>query len=339
MPTESKTKFPFKECSAILLFSDDAQYEPDPNFLYCAGESIDGSILVWKKDEKILITSKMNASKAERIFDGSVFAIDWKDAGSTIKKLIPRGKVGLDFGNLRTQGYLRLLKMFGKGRIVDISSKLNDLRRVKAQKEIEKIASAVKISKKILGELQLSPKMSEIDVVNSLILACAKEGVVPAFPPIVAAGINSKEPHHKPTQKKLGNGLVLIDFGVRYKHYNADLTRCYFLGSCKEEKKAYEQAKSIQHEIIDNMPSFHTGGQLAQFAQNACKKAGWGKMIHSIGHGLGLEVHDPPSLGFSSKDKLEDGVVLAIEPGWYGKKFGVRFENDVVWGKRKAKVL
>ena len=234
---------------------------------------------------------------------------------------------------------MRLLKLLGKNRVADVSEQMEEMRRVKSRQQIEKISKAVRISKNILHSLELKPSMTELDVVRELGMACAEEGVSFAFPPIVAAGINAREPHHEPGAKKLGQGVVLVDFGAQYQHYNADLSRCYFLGPCKEERIKYEQAKAIHDAILDEMPSLHTGGQLARFADAQCKKRGWGRMLHAIGHGLGLEVHDAPHLGLKSTDKLQEGVVLAIEPGWYGKKFGVRFENDVVWGKKKARLL
>ncbi|MCL6088891.1 MAG: Xaa-Pro peptidase family protein [Candidatus Marsarchaeota archaeon] len=332
-------RFPFTGASSVLLFSGDVPNGPGPNFLQPAGADIDGAILVWTRGGKTLVTSKMNALKAEHLFGGRVLAVDWKDIGPTIKRLAPHGKVGLDLRHLRAERYVRLCKLLGKDRVVDAGRQLDDLRRVKSPQQIAKIAKAVSISKDILNSIELKPSMTELDVVRQLAIECAERNVSFAFPPIVAAGENAREPHHEPMAKKLGNGVVLIDFGAQYQHFNADLSRCYFLGSCKEEKKKYEEAKEIHDSILDEMPALHSGGELARFADRQCKKMGWGRMLHAIGHGLGLEVHDPPSLGLQSKEKLQDGVVLAIEPGWYGKKFGVRYENDVAWGKKKARLI
>ncbi|VVB56481.1 Xaa-Pro dipeptidase [uncultured archaeon] len=331
--------FPFKNCSSILLFSGEAEDGPDPNFFHLSGADVDGAILVWTQKGQTLITSKMNAAGAAAQFSGRVLAPDWKDIGSTIKSLVPAGKVGLDLRSLSARRYVRMGQLLCAKRLVDAGEQLDNLRRVKKPQQIAKIAKAVKISKQILDELELKPSMTELDVVKALNLACAKRGTSFAFPPIVAAGPASREPHHIPGPRKLGRGIVLIDFGAQYQHLNADLSRCYFLGPCPEEKKKYEEAQQIHDSILDEMPSLHTGGQLARFADAQCKKMGWGRMIHAIGHGLGLEVHDPPHLSLASKDKLQNNVVLAIEPGWYGKKFGVRYENNVVWGRKKARLL
>ncbi len=332
-------KFPFSGFSSLLLFSGEASDGPDPNFLQFSGSDVDGAIFVWTKKGQTLITSKMNADSAASQFSGQVLAVDWKDIGPTLKKIVSSGKIGLDMGSLNARRYLRLGKLMSAKRLVDACEKLDNERRVKRPEQIAKIAKAVRYSKDILHSLELKPSMTELDVVKSLNLACAQRGLSFAFPPIVAAGINSREPHHIPGTRKLGHSMVLIDFGAQYQHFNADLSRCFFLGPCKEERKKYAEAKQIHDSILDEMPSLHTGGALAKFADLQCKKMGWGRMIHAIGHGLGLEVHDPPHLSLSSKDKLQNNVVLAIEPGWYGKQFGVRFENDVVWGKKKARLI
>ena len=334
------SKFPFSNCRSVLLFTGDVSHSPNPNFLKFASCEVDGAILVWMPKEKALITSKMNALAAQNQFSGRVLAIDSSDIGSVLKKMLPAGKVGLDFRYIRADRYMRLVKLFGMKRLVDVSDVLDGLRRVKQPDEIAKISKAIRISKDILASLELSSSMSELDVVRQLSIGCTERDVSLAFPPIVAAGANAREPHHLHSSKKLGNGIVLIDFGAQYQHYCADLSRCYFLGPAKEERKRYEEAKEMHAAIVDEILSFSTGGELGRFADNyARKRLHWPQMIHSIGHGLGIEVHDPPHLGLKSKDKLQEGVVLAIEPGWYGKKFGVRFEDDIVIGKKKARVL
>jgi len=334
------SKFPFKSCRSALLFSGDVSNEPDPNFLQTAGCDVDGAILAWTKKEKVILTSKMNATKAESSFKGRVVSIDSIDLSKTLKAMLPNGRIGLDLSHITAARYLRLGKLMGRNRLVDISDDLDNLRRVKRKDEIAKIKKAVQISKSILSSLRLSPSMTELDVVRQLGLKCAERNVIFAYPPIVAAGKNSREPHHDPGPSHLGQGVVLIDFGVKYQHYCADLSRCYFLGPAKEERQKYEEAKKIHAAVVSAIPTFKTGGELGRFADEySRKKLHWPRMLHSVGHGLGLEVHDPPHLGLKSKDRLQPGVVLAIEPGWYGKDYGVRYEDDLVIGKKKAQIL
>jgi Xaa-Pro aminopeptidase len=333
-------RFPFPNCRSVLLFSGDVSHAPNSNFLHAAGCDVDGAILVWSGREKALLTSKMNATRAENCFEGRVLSADYADITPTLKRLLPSGKIGLDFRSIRAERYLRLCRLFGKSRLVDVSDPLENLRRVKKEEEISKIAKAVRISKEVLESLSLRPSMTELDVVRQLALGCLERDVSFAFPPIVAAGVNAREPHHEPGSKKLGHGVVLIDFGAKFQHYCADLSRCYFLGPAKEERARYEEAKEMHAAIVDEIPNFRTGGELGRFADEYAKKRlHWPPMLHSIGHGLGIEVHDSPHLGLKSKDKLQPGVVLAIEPGWYGKTYGARFEDDLVIGKKKARVL
>lgn len=332
--------FPFHGCSSLLLFSSDAASGPGANFLYNAGADVDSSVLLWTKSSKTLLTPKMNERQARALFKGRVVPIGPGQLAPTIKRLAPRGKIGLDFESLTASRHLTLAKLLGgQKRFVDVSEKLESMRSVKKKEEISRICKAVSISKNILSSLHLSSSMTELDVVRQLAGECLKRDVSFAYPPIVAAGAASSQPHHTPAARRLGHGVVLIDFGVKYKNYCADLSRCYFLGPAKEERARYEEAKKVFHSIVDSMPSCRTAGELVRMGDKEMKKAGWPQLIHAPGHGIGLEVHEDPHLYSKSNERLRPGMVMALEPAFYCPRFGVRYENEVVWGKKKAKVL
>ena len=136
-----------------------------------------------------------------------------------------------------------------------------------------------------------------------------------------------------PDGSRLGN-FVLVDFGVRHGGYCSDFTRCYFRKKAAQERAAYEKCRRIFEEIVAGLPSCRTGRDVALLSEKVMKKKGLPPLIHSIGHGIGLEVHEYPHLGAKSDEKLE-GAVLALEPAAYFARFGVRYEGMVAHVKGK----
>jgi len=328
----------FEKCKTAFLFNDSPAHTVDSNFYKHAGADIDGSILVLRKGKKTLITSQLNFSEAKKLCNFSVKLYPKGKIAPFLKKFAPAGSIGLDFESISAARLLRLKKIFGK-RIVDISSTLAWQRVQKTPDEIEKIKKAAKISRKILSSLHLSSKESEIDVANRLKIECLKAGAALAYPPIVASGKNSSNPHHSPTKKKLGNGIVLIDFGVKYENYCSDLTRCFFLGACKKEKQKYSEAKQIFFEMLHSMHRFRTCAAVAKYSQSCMKKAGWPAPVHAIGHGIGLDIHEHPYFYAKTKKRLLPNSIFAIEPGCYLSNFGVRYEDDILLTRKKAKLI
>lgn len=334
--------FPFRRPDAVLLFSPDSTGRPDANFFRHSNTTADSCALLISKKGKTIICPQMNARQCESESECKVAVIKrGEKLPSVIERLLPRRRkfsFGLDMENISAEKYLRLKAAMKNASFTDVSAQLAGMRMAKTPAEISKIRKAAKLSGEILQSLHFSSSMSELDVVRQLSLKCAERNLLFAYPPIVATGANSSMPHHAPGKKRL-SGITLIDFGVKYENYCADLTRCFFIGSCREERKKYSEAQEIFHDILDGAASCETAGDIAKLADSVVKKHNWPEMIHAPGHGLGLEVHEAPRLSLSSHERLSDGVVLAIEPGWYGKKFGVRFENDIVLGGKSARVL
>jgi Xaa-Pro aminopeptidase len=324
---------------ALLLFNGELAHGCDPNFYYFTGSSIDNSLAVLTPDSATLFCAKMNLAQAK--------AGAWmecretgKDVLAQVKKLIGRGKIGADFDSISASRHLRWKRALGK--LFDAGKEMDTVRARKDEAEIGKIAKAVSATKKIFEKVEsrLAPGRSESEIAKSLIIMAHEGGFEPSFEPIVASGANSRFPHHVPGKQKLGEGIVLVDFGVRSEGYCSDITRCYFLGGCKREKEAYGMAQDTFAELLGIMQSFKTGGGIAAESERLMKKLKLPPMPHSIGHGLGIEVHESPSLRKGSGDAIAPGNVLAIEPSAYFKSFGVRFEEDVlVLSGKKARVL
>ena len=162
-----------------------------------------------------------------------------------------------------------------------------------------------------------------------------------SFEPIVASGKNSSKPHAVPTDKKIDLGDVLtIDFGCKYKGYCSDMTRTVFVGYVPEE------AKNIYDLVLKNQlqtaKEYKDGAQikvLSKMVENDFKLNGY-DLVHALGHGVGLDIHEMPVISRRNEEKLKEKMVVTNEPGIYlPGKFGVRIEDTVLVGKEGSENL
>ncbi len=213
------------------------------------------------------------------------------------------------------------------------------LRCVKDETEISSIQRAVDISEQVLEELkQLLGKNqlhSESDVAHEmhrLAVEYGADGV--GFESIVASGAHAAEPHYKTKRHQLQqNQCLLLDFGFTYNGYTADITRTLFLGEAPLRfRDTYNRVKECADLCVDACKPGATAQELFQLSHDYFKKYSLDHYyLHSLGHGLGLDVHEPPSLGASQETTLKPGMVITIEPGLYfAGEFGVRIEDDVL---------
>ncbi|NCN87631.1 MAG: M24 family metallopeptidase [Candidatus Pacebacteria bacterium] len=222
-------------------------------------------------------------------------------------------------------------------------------RMIKDSSEINLIKEACKISKKSFEIVRnkLKEGMTEIEVEELLEETMSEQGSQkPAFPTIIAFGENGALPHHQPTKKKLDkNTAILIDFGATYQNYRSDMTRSFWFGDdpTDEFRKIEEIVKKAYSLALDVSRNTNvTASQIDLSAREYIKYQGYSdQFIHTTGHGLGLEIHEKPSLNWKNDEKLLNKTVFTIEPGIYLKgKFGFRYENTILLDKdTKEKVL
>jgi len=164
-----------------------------------------------------------------------------------------------------------------------------------------------------------------------------------SFETIVAAGARTALPHAEPTGEKLGSDqLLLIDMGATRAGYCSDMTRMLFTGTPGQKTRAlYAAVLKAQLAAIDAVREGVTGGQVDRAARSVLRREGLEKaFVHSTGHGLGLEIHEPPRLGRKDQTKLRAGMVVTIEPGAYVEgSGGVRIEDTVLVTRNGCEVL
>jgi Xaa-Pro aminopeptidase len=159
-------------------------------------------------------------------------------------------------------------------------------------------------------------------------------GAEPSFPPIVAGAANGAVPHAEPGEREIGEGeLVVFDMGAQLDGYCSDCTRTFATGEIDEEAmKVYELVRSAQQAALNAVRAGVTGKDADAAAREPIGDAGHGDEFgHGTGHGVGLEVHEAPTLSPRSEDTLAENEVVTVEPGIYLKgRFGVRIEDLVV---------
>ena len=293
----------------------------DSNFFYSSGVDLDHSFFL--SNPRVLFVPKLNFTLARRLFSGRVIA--YSNVSEVLGKFIRKKQIrmlGTDFRSLPVSAYKKLSKL---ARLKDYSEQFLLVRAKKRKNEISKIRKAVQFSKKIFSELEsrIHHMKTESDVRSFLLTRTLELGLEPAFEPITASGSNSRFPHYQSGNNAKLHDMVLVDYGVRYEHYCSDLTRCFFLKHGTKAEKTYLVMQEMFADIIDNFPDFVSGKGLAVFTEKLYAKHSLPLPPHSIGHGIGLDVHEYPRLSKRYKDLLV-GTTMAIEPSAYFNSFEKR---------------
>lgn len=228
-----------------------------------------------------------------------------------------------------------------------LASVIEAQRMVKSAKEIALIRRSVELNSQAFESglrAARRGRTTEAGLAAHIDYEMRKRGAErPSFETIVAAGERSALPHAQPSQRLLGkNELLLIDMGATLDGYASDMTRVVFLGRPNGRiKRLYRAVWESQQAAIDAVRPGVTAGFVDRKAREALKKHKLDKaFVHSTGHGLGLEIHEPPRLGKGDKSRLVEGMAITIEPGVYLEGFGgVRIEDTVVVTRSGCEVL
>ena len=181
----------------------------------------------------------------------------------------------------------------------------------------------------------IKPGQTEIEVARFLKVKTIKYGAQgQAFRFIIASGKSAAEPHHKPTNKIIRKGeMIIIDFGVKISGYCTDLSRTVFIGvPNKKQKQIYDVVLKAQEKTIKGVSSSVVAKEIDDMARSYIEKNGYGKnFIHSTGHGVGKRIHETPKIGPMNNRSLKTGQIVTIEPGVYIKDWGgVRIEDMIL---------
>jgi len=221
--------------------------------------------------------------------------------------------------------------------MVPISGVIENIRLYKTEEEIATLKRAGEIADAAYEHIQtfIKPGMKEIEVANELEFFMRNQGATSSsFDIIVASGYRSALPHGVASDKKIETGeLVTMDYGALYNGYCSDITRTLAIGEISDELRTiYETVKTAQERGVHQIKPGLTGQEADAITRDYITDKGYGDFFgHSTGHGLGLEVHEQPSLAKTSTEVLKPGMVVTVEPGIYIPQVGgCRIEDDIV---------
>lgn len=254
-------------------------------------------------------------------------------------------KVGFDSERTPYNGYEKLKSELPNATLIPVEAPLQPLRNIKDAEEIDLLKDAANLGSEgydfVLALLE--PGITEIALATELEIFWKRKGSKGlAFDPIIAFGPNSAMPHYRPNTTKLKQGdTVLIDIGVNLKHYHSDMTRTTFFGTPDPRvAKIYTIVKEAQEKALSLCEPGTPLGEIDAISRSHIDAAGYGQYYtHGLGHGVGLEIHEFPSIRKTiaatphphSNIPLEPGMVITIEPGIYLPGFGgVRIEDTIL---------
>ena len=213
---------------------------------------------------------------------------------------------------------------------------LKDFRAVKSDEEIELISRAEHIGDMAFSHIldYIKPDVSERDIALEIEFFMRKNGAEAlSFDTIVATGAHGAMPHAEPDERKISKGdFVVLDFGCKYKGYCSDMTRTVCVGKASEEmKKVYNTVLKAQLTSLDMLSAGINPSDVHKNALNIIDELYPKSFGHSLGHGVGLEIHENPTLSLKNTTLLKSGNVVTVEPGIYLNGFcGVRIEDVAV---------
>lgn len=294
-------------------------------------------------DTRYLLQAKEEVQHCKRIVITDVGL--YEEAAK--RNLLSKGaRVGFESQQVTYALYRTLRRLFPEMSFVSTADIVEEVMLVKEEAEVEMIRRAAAISDKVFQEILsvLRPGVRELDIAAEISYLQQRNGAQrDAFETIVASGERSCLPHARASEKKIKTGdLVTVDFGCVVNGYNSDLTRTVAVGkTTMQAKRMYAAVLEAQREAIASTKAGMWAKELDAIARTRIERRGFGKYFnHSLGHGLGLHVHERPKISRLSKEQLHEGSVITIEPGVYIPGFGgVRIEDDVVVTKEGCEVL
>lgn len=346
---ELKTKLGARELDAFVAVQ---------NARYLSGTTASAAVIV-STQEPMLLCKRLELNRAKR--EGAIedihsyfprrvplrrgervyFGEFWQLLAKRLKELNTR-KVGHDGLKRET---LQKLRSAHKADYQALPDLVTEMRKVKSRKEVSWLRISAKLAVRGMtraAEL-IEEKRSELEIaaeVEYVMRRGGSEGT--PFSTIVASGKNSWLPHATVTRKRLRRGeLVVVDLGAVYKGYASDMTRTFSLAPTRKQLKLLDVVKRAQEAAIERVRDGVKAASVDKAARTIIRRAGYEKFYpHGIGHGVGLDIHEAPSLTPKSKDVLRKHMVMTVEPGVYVPGLGgARWEDMVLVTAKGYEIL
>lgn len=330
----------FKKADAVCVVNPS-------NLFYFSGYHNADAAIVLTSDKKYYISDPRSLEEASQLLKG--FEIvdceggSYLDAAvSIISKRAPE-TLGYEDQTIIYKDYLTLCKAPCK--FVGISGAIEELRAVKSPEELKKIKAAQAITDEVFVNVlgMIKEGMSEKEVASLLNSRIYSKGATLAFDTIVAFGENTSKPHAHPSDRKLKKGdPVTIDFGAKCEGYCSDMTRSFSFGKPPEDyERIYNIVLEAQLNALSKLYAGISGSDGCELAKEVFRRYGLEEYFtHSLGHSLGIDIHESPRLSAKYHSPIPKGAVMSVEPGLYfPSKFGVRIEDIAVFENNGLDIL
>jgi Xaa-Pro aminopeptidase len=321
------------------------------NVRYLSGFSGSSALLFVSQRETVLITDfRYQTQAVEEVGDLARIVVEphslWNGLWQHLAQLTRVEVAGFESAHLVHRDFQRLLEAGARWQWRPTMDLVESLRERKDEDELSRICEAIAAAEHAL-ELtvtRLRVGMTELEVAGILESALRQSGTDDfPFPSIVASGPNAARPHARPTDRKLRAGdFLLLDFGARVGGYCSDITRTFVVGrATAEQREIYDVVRLANERAAGAVRPGMSGRDADRVARGYIQDRGFGDLFgHSLGHGIGLEVHEAPRLARTADGPLVEGAVVTVEPGIYRPGWGgVRIEDDVHLGAAGAQVL
>lgn len=311
------------------------------------------ALAVFQTEEPFLVCPAMEVPDAKRsgwdheILGYSDIENPWEMILNSINNRIKSvSKAAIEKEHMNVERYEHLSKLFPQAAFVSAEEKLRMLRMIKDAKELKIIEEACALADFAVefGASEIKEGKTELEILNALEYALKQKGVTEmSFSTMVLTGANAASPHGNPGETKIQKGdLVLFDLGVVVDRYCSDITRTVAYGDIDDKQKdIYDTVLKAQLAAIEVSKPGVTAAEVDLTARRIISDAGYGEYFpHRLGHGLGISVHEYPSLTETNPLIIEEGMIYTIEPGIYVPNVaGVRIEDDIYISGDGAKVL
>ncbi|WHY76447.1 Xaa-Pro peptidase family protein [Neobacillus sp. WH10] len=311
------------------------------------------ALAVFQEEEPFLVCPAMEVHDAKQsgweheIIGYSDIENPWEMIHNSINNRVNGvSKAAIEKEHMNVERYEHLTHLFPKASFVSAEEKLRLLRMIKDAKELKIIEEACALADYAVefGVSEIKEGKTELEVLNALEYALKQKGVTEmSFSTMVLTGSNAASPHGNPGETKIRKGdLVLFDLGVVVDRYCSDITRTVAYGDINDKQKdIYDTVLKAQLAAIEASKPGATAAEVDLTARRIIADAGYGEYFpHRLGHGLGIGVHEYPSMTETNQLVIEEGMVYTIEPGIYVPDVaGVRIEDDIYITADGAKIL
>lgn len=307
----------------------------------------DGALLVGPDWVTLLVDGRYTTQAA--LETQNIEIVEFKVRVEEIASVLQRARIRfLGFEPLAVSygEYLRLRDALPNVSLQPLSSRLDFLRAIKDDEEVQKIKEAIKIAEKALTDVKsfIKPGVTEAELAVELEYRMRREGAGSiSFDTIAATGPNAALPHAVPGNRKVAGGdFVLIDYGAVYNGYHSDETRMFCVGTpSARQRETYRLVLEAHDRAIAAIREGVSCGEIDRVARTFLEQSGLGKYFtHGTGHGVGLDVHEAPRLSTGREELLEAGMVVTVEPGvYFPGEWGIRIEDMALVEKEGCQIL